>query len=291
MPEQAHVNNPYIDFKFGDHYASDFHLLRVSDGNRFNSNIIPTLTDKTTEIPGADGMYFFNTYYKQRQFTINFAYEAVTEEDIRNIRKWLNGKEVQSLIFDEEPDRQYCAKVTGSPTLKYIAFDELETVLLPSNTTEEDIEETNTETASTTHVVFKGEGTVQFTCYDPYAYALSTTKQTYAQSNGIWGYNITPLEVKGTAPSTFKVTSDGTVNADTVITIKDSNNVALYTITLKEDATNKLTWDSATGMVKSATKPIHYIGQGMGTLPVGGKFHVHPDPDVALTFEFKDRYI
>jgi len=65
MPNE-HVSNPFVDFKYGDNYASDFHLIRTSDSKRYNDNLIPTLTDKTAEIPGADGMYFFNTYYKQR---------------------------------------------------------------------------------------------------------------------------------------------------------------------------------------------------------------------------------
>ena len=123
MPNE-HVSNPFVDFKYGDNYASDFHLIRTSDSKRYNDNLIPTLTDKTAEVPGADGMYFFNTYYKQRQFTLNLAYDSLTEEDLRAVRNWLNGKDIKPLIFDERPDRQYYAKVTGTPQFKYIPFDQ-----------------------------------------------------------------------------------------------------------------------------------------------------------------------
>jgi hypothetical protein len=50
------------------------------------------------------------------------------------------------LVFDERPYKIYRAKVTGSATMKHIPFAEGETNRL-----------------------YKGEGTIQFTCYDPFA--------------------------------------------------------------------------------------------------------------------------
>jgi hypothetical protein len=63
MPNE-HVLNPWLDFKYGDNYASDFGLIRVSNGSRYNDNLLPTLNDKTADVPGGDGMYYFNSYYK-----------------------------------------------------------------------------------------------------------------------------------------------------------------------------------------------------------------------------------
>jgi hypothetical protein len=50
------------------------------------------------------------------------------------------------LIFDETPYKVYSAKVTGTATIKYIPFSEGET-----------------------NRVYKGEGSIQFTCYTPFA--------------------------------------------------------------------------------------------------------------------------
>jgi hypothetical protein len=55
--------------------------------------------------------------------------------------KTFNGKEVQELVFDELPFKAYDAKVTGTPTFKFIPFD-------TSNGT-----------------TYSGEGTINFTCY------------------------------------------------------------------------------------------------------------------------------
>lgn len=287
------ANTEFIDFSYGGQKASDFHLYRVSDGSRYNDNLIPTLTDKTAETPGADGMYFFNTCYKQRQFSINFAYDALTATDLRNIRNWLNGKEVKALIFDEKPDRQYFAKVTGSPSFKYIAFDQPVELGESSNTTA-----SGTDASEETQVIMKGEGSVQFTCYDPYAYSITTTEQVLTVGTG---YEPATVSVGGTAPTPFKVESIYGLSSGNTIEIRDNANSVLYFITLKEatDATNAFfEWNSATGMVKARVdgiiRPIKFSGKAMGvlepdtipritTMNVGG--------GTALNLSFKDRYI
>jgi hypothetical protein len=77
----------FIGFSYGKkHLLRDFKIYRTSDGSRFNSNLIPTLTDKTADIPGGDGQYYFRTNYKNRTFTINFAFDSLTEEKIRELR-------------------------------------------------------------------------------------------------------------------------------------------------------------------------------------------------------------
>jgi hypothetical protein len=37
------------------------------------------MQDKTVQIPGGDGTYYFGSYYTQRQFTIPFAFDGLTE--------------------------------------------------------------------------------------------------------------------------------------------------------------------------------------------------------------------
>ena len=383
-----HALEPFVDFKYGDNYASDFHLYRVSDGSRYNDNLIPTLTDKTTEVPGGDGMYFFNTFYKQRQFTINFAYDSLTEVDLRAIRNWLNGKEIKPLIFSEKPDRAYYAKVTGSPAFKYICFDEpinkqhsnnvplppiqikyyfrqtLEAPLLGGlslfisgvldnesfntvvisatsltfkydntvintinwdNTTyvldvadqnsiialEVDVRDNTfwhqvldfTRRPSVTiptQVIYKGEGSVQFTCYDPYAYSPTMTSQILTTPST---YSPTVISVGGTAPTPFKVTTHTSLSPEATIKIQTNNNSVLYFITIKETtATDSndayFEWDSSTGMIKARMdgiiRPIKFIGKSMGTLDVDTIPSIVTENitnNVALELNFYNRYI
>ena len=136
----------YIGFIFNGKHSSEFGIVRTSDGSRFNENLLPTIQDKTVQVPGGDGTYFFGSYYTQRQFTVPFAFDSMTEKQFNNLKNWLGDKKPHDLIFDEAPYKVYKAKITGSATIKYIPFGEGETNRL-----------------------YKGEGSIQFTCYQPYA--------------------------------------------------------------------------------------------------------------------------
>ena len=135
----------FIGFTFGEKWFKDIHVLHVSDGSRYNDNLAPTMQDKTVQVPGGHGTYYFGSYYTQRTFSVQIAYDELTEEDIRTLRQMTNWG-VQKLTFDEQPYKTYMAKLSGTPQLKYICFDDGET-----------------------DRVYKGEGTLQFTCFYPFA--------------------------------------------------------------------------------------------------------------------------
>ena len=129
-------------------HSSDLGIVRVSDGSRFNENLLPTIQDKTVQVPGGDGTYYFGSYYTQRQFTINYAFDDLTEEGVKRLKSHFGDKKIHDLVFDERPDRIYSAKVTGTATIKHIPFD------------------------SSGKTIYKGEGSIQFTCYYPFARAV-----------------------------------------------------------------------------------------------------------------------
>ena len=226
MPDE-HTLNPWVDFRYGNEYASTYGLLRVSNGSRYNDNLVPTLNDKTAEVPGGDGTYYFNSYYKQRSFSINFAYDHLTETELRAVRNWLNGKEIKELEFDERPGRIYFAKVTGAPSFKYLAFD---TYDHKSNNTNAQI--TYNQFEST--LVYKGEGSVTFTCYDPYAYSAEITSAITSNSR---------IAVGGDLPTNFVISTVNGVAADTTITLEDASitpHVIIGRIELKQAVTSPL---------------------------------------------------
>lgn len=150
-PSTAEQDFDFLAFSFnGKHSWDDFGLYRVSSGNRYNTELSPQMNDITAENPSADGMYFFNSFHKQKVFNINFAFEEINDVTLRSLKQWLNGKEQGDLWFEEEPYKVYTAKVTGTPSIKHIPFDKY-------------VGDTKTR-------VYRGEGTVQFTCYWPYAH-------------------------------------------------------------------------------------------------------------------------
>ena len=151
-PQATEIDWDYIAFTFkGKHSYKDFGIIRVSDGDRYTQNLTPNLSDKTAEANGSDGMYFLGTQYKQKEFQISFAFDRLTEAKLRGLKQWLGSKEPGDLWFAEEPYKVYTAKVTGTPSIKYIPFDDYD-------------EQGNIIR------VYKGEGNVTFTAYWPYAH-------------------------------------------------------------------------------------------------------------------------
>ena len=143
----------FLAFSFnGKHSWDDFGIIRTSDGDRYNENLVPAMQDKTAEVPGGDGMYYFGTIHKQRDFNINIAFDDMSEEKFRKMRQWLNGKEMGDLWFSEAPYKVYTVKPTGTPSLKTLCFDKYN------------------EDTGRNERVYKGEGTIQFTAYWPYAH-------------------------------------------------------------------------------------------------------------------------
>ena len=152
IPSTATNDFDFLAFSFnGKHSWDDFKIIRVSNGDRYNTELGPQMSDKTAENPGGDGMYYFGTNHNQKVFNIDFAFEEIDDVILRNMKQWLSGKELGDLWFEEEPYKVYSAKVTGQPTIKYIPFDKQLS-------------------GTTTKRIYRGEGNVQFTAYWPYAH-------------------------------------------------------------------------------------------------------------------------
>lgn len=167
IPTTANGDYDFLAFSFnGLHSWDDFKIIRISDGDRYNTELGPQSQDKTAENPGGDGMYYFNTNHKQKVFNINFAFEEIDDVTVRNIKRWLSSKELGDLWFEEEPYKIYSAKVTGQPTLKYIPFDK-------------DLED------GTTKRIYRGEGNVQFTAFWPYAHTPDKICERTTDANGL----------------------------------------------------------------------------------------------------------
>lgn len=166
----------FYGFSFNGYHSSELGFIRTSDGDRYNENLGPEFQDKTVQIPGGDGTYFFESLDTKKSFTINIAFDNMSETQLRKLRQVFNGKDVGPLIFDECPYKAYIVKLQSPVQLKYICFDEpargsQEWIhnhdLVPFNDTVQE----NKERASHRRV-YKGEGTIQFVAYKPYAQAI-----------------------------------------------------------------------------------------------------------------------
>ena len=170
---------PFTGFWFNGHHSSEFGLTRVSEGTRYNENLLADFKDTTQTVPGRDGTLYWDSYYTQKKFLIKVAFDNMTEEQLLSLRKWLDTKNFGELIFDESPYKAYRCKTQSSPQLQYICFDE-EINERPGSNIIHNHEFNLTTSGSTNNIgpmqrIYKGEGTITFVCYDGYARGLAST--------------------------------------------------------------------------------------------------------------------
>lgn len=150
----------FLGFTFNGIHSSELGIVRVNIGGRGQLDLSPQFKDNTVDVPGSDGIYYLTTQYQQKQFQISFAFDNVSETNIKTMRTLFSAKEVYSLIFDEEPYRSYDVKVSAPVKLSYICFDN----------------------ADNTARVYKGEGDVTFTAFYPFAKAPYKTWTEYVET-------------------------------------------------------------------------------------------------------------
>ena len=85
----------FLGFTLGDIHSSQLNITRVSSGDRYEDILLPQLKDTTIEVPGGDGMYYLDTFYTQKPFTLNFAYDDLRDEDLRRLRRLFGFKGIQ----------------------------------------------------------------------------------------------------------------------------------------------------------------------------------------------------
>ena len=152
------LKGDFIGFSFNEHRSESLGIVRVSDGSRYNEDLVPTTQDKTVQVPGGDGFYYFGSDYTQRQFSINIAFDELTEKQFRELQQVFGTKELGKLVFDERPYKYYMVK-SSKPQLKYICFGK-------------DGER-----------IYKGEGTLTFTAYYPFAKSIFKFLNEYNDKN------------------------------------------------------------------------------------------------------------
>ena len=135
----------FCGFRWRGEHSSDHGIVRVSDGSRYNDTILPAFQDTTQKMPGSDGTLYWESFYTNKTFSINIAFDHLTEDDYRKLRQWLNGKDRGELVFDEAPYKAYTVKIKDPPQLKTICFME------------------------DGQRIYKGEGTISFVAYYPFA--------------------------------------------------------------------------------------------------------------------------
>lgn len=228
----------FLAFAFGDFISSKAGIIRTSDGDRYNINLVPPMQDKTADIPGGDGQYYFGTTHKPKVFDISFAFDDLTKAQLRTLKQTFAGKEMREFCLSEESDKIYMVKVTSQPNIKALCFFD------------GDDER------------YRGEGSVQFTAYWPYGRSKDYVPNTSKKSGS--GTNIS---------TTIMLKNDGDIDTHFVFEADESLDIKEITIGTEVIKSEKpiTYWDSKTGIVKFKSELISYTGNGLYRIPLTSK--------------------
>lgn len=160
-------------------HSSTYGILRVSDGDRYSEGLIPEFDDFDIELTGGNGDLYGGRRFKKTSFTINIAFDHMTEKQFRGLRKWLGGNELKEFRFDERPYKAYWVKVSSRPELEYVCF----------------MENHEDGLMGEKERIYKGEGEIEFIAYNPFGYCVdNSTIMTYQGLQKADGKNWQELE-------------------------------------------------------------------------------------------------
>lgn len=154
------MQNDYIDFKFGDHWASEFNLLAVSSSDRYTPPVYGSVNPNIATIMGKKGVYKWKTQINEKIFNINIAFDSVTIAQLNQIKQWLQPNKIQKLIFSEEPYKYYWAALNAEIDFSHLPFVEGEKQVGERTIIEG---------------VYKGEMVISFVCIDNDGYSTEGT--------------------------------------------------------------------------------------------------------------------
>ena len=231
----------FTGFKFDDWHSDNCDIIRVSGSDRYNETIHPEINNKTVEVPGMDGGYYYGSDYGPRQFEIEIAFDHLTEEQFRELRQTFGTKEMKKLVFDERPYKYYMAKLASPIELSYICFDEREKQRVSmtdgdktygvrrDSITRKLIPVEPYEFLNDTKRIYKGEGKISLIAYFPFAKSeyktLPVNGSVYYTKSSL----IIPYErVEDWASSSGILSTSEYNNRDKFVTIGDGKGFKVY---------------------------------------------------------------
>ena len=190
----------FLGFEFGGVHSSELGITRVSGGDRYEEQLQPEIKDRTVEVPGVSGEYYFGSDYGTRTFDLEIAFDSLTEYQFKRLRKIFGTKDIQKLVFDERPYKYYMVKLESPIQLSYVCFEEpnytWEKVQTAYNTYLPGIKSEYYEHKvydGTTKRVYKGEGQINLIAHFPFAKSnfkvLPTKGHDYYEGSEEWAYS------------------------------------------------------------------------------------------------------
>lgn len=154
-----YVGKQFISFKYGGKAIEDFDLLVIFKSDRLEKGAYASFNDTTTEQAELDGQMFWHSNFKANNLTFNLATDGMTSIQLEEFKNWFQPGIERELILSEHHNRAILARVSDTPQLSLLPFEEKIEVKIG-----EQILETSTS-------LYKGEIVLNFVMDDPYWYS------------------------------------------------------------------------------------------------------------------------
>ena len=221
----------FIDFKFGDHWASEFNLVAVSSGDRYSPPVYGSVNPNTTTVAGKVGVYKWKSQIGEKVFNINIAFDNINGQTLNQIKEWLHPFKIDKLTFKEEPFKYYWVTLNSEPELNFVPF----------------LEETKVVNGiEFKQGIYKGEFNIQFVCFDNYGYSdwqsfdenYDYLAEVINSTNGVISVNDamnveTEIGIQGVSRQETRAAEEGKTVEGEMISLSDVDVTKEHTFTIQ----------------------------------------------------------
>lgn len=166
-----YMNRSFISFSYGGKNIEDFNLLATIENNRLQRNAYSSFDDLTTIYDTLNGQFYWGSYYRANELTLNLATDGMTQNDLDNFKYWFKPGPGKELILSEHPNRAIIARIAEPPAFKLLPFEQKVVVPLGTGGDAISAEEAIIQNYTTSTTLYKGEIQLSFIMDEPFWYA------------------------------------------------------------------------------------------------------------------------
>ena len=153
------MQRSFISFSFDGKNIEDFNLIATIDGDRLQRKGYSEFEDLTSNYEILDGHFYWGTHYTNHTLDFSLSTDGITENELNNFLKWFQPGRTKELILSEHPNRAIMARVSSSPELHLLPFEEKTSKKIDG------------QLYYTSTTLYKGEISLSFTMEEPYWYS------------------------------------------------------------------------------------------------------------------------
>lgn len=146
----------YIDFSFAGRHISEFGLVAVTSGDRYQFAGSPDFEDETSDVKGVWGQYYWGTNYKTKTYNYSLATDGMTERQFEDFKRHFRPGHYGQFYEDTWFDRYCYVRVKTVVDFTFIPFQE----------------EAEVAGVKFSSRIYKGECKIQFIQDKPFMYSF-----------------------------------------------------------------------------------------------------------------------